>query len=77
MRSEINSWIEQNSQMVKSMWSLYNDPKTKHHIFDNINKIIKLVTDYNYIQLLLVIENLQRLKTRIIQQNIPHEIERL
>lgn len=79
MRSEINSWIEQNSQMVKYMWTLYNDLKAKRYIFDisNINKIKKLVTDYNYIQSLLVIENLQRLKTRIIQQNMPHEIERL
>ena len=79
VRSEMNSWIEQNSQMAKSMWTLYNDPKTKHHIFDNnnINRIRKLVTDYNYTQSLLVIENLQTLKTRIIQQNIPHEIERL
>lgn len=79
VRSEINSWIEQNSQIVKFTWTLYNDPKTKYHIFDNnnINKIRKLVTDYNYIQSLLVIENLQKLKTRIVQQNIPHEIEKL
>ena len=79
VRSEINSWIEQNSQINKSMWTLYNDPKTKHFIFDNsnINKIRKLLTNYNYIQSLLVIENLQKLKTRIVQQNIPHEIERL
>ena len=79
VRPEINSWIEQNSQMAKFMWTLYNDLKTKYRIFDNIhlNKIRKLVTDYNYIQSLLVIENLQRLKTRIVQQNIPYEIERL
>lgn len=38
------------------MWTLYKDLKAKHHIFDN--KIKKLVTDYNYIQLWLVIENL-------------------
>jgi retron-type reverse transcriptase len=63
--------------MVKFMWTLYNNPKTKHHIFDNsnINQIKKLLTDYNYIQSLLVIKNLQRLKTRITQRNIPHEIE--
>lgn len=79
VRSEINFWIEQNSQIVKYMWTLYSDPKAKRYIFDisNINKIRKLVTDYNYIQSLLVIENLRRLKTRIIQQNIPDEIERL
>lgn len=79
VRSEINSWIEQNSQINKFMWTLYNDPKTKHLIFENstINKIRKLLTDYNYIQSLLVIKNLQKLKTRIVQQNIPHEIERL
>jgi hypothetical protein len=33
--------------------------------------------DYNYIQSLLVIKNLSKLKTRIIQQNVPQEIERL
>lgn len=33
--------------------------------------------DYNYIQSLLVIENLPKLKTRIIQQNISYKIERL
>lgn len=43
----------------------------------NINKIRKLLTDYNFIQSLLVIDNLSKLKTKIIQQNIPHEIERL
>jgi hypothetical protein len=65
--------------MIKFILTLYNNSKTKHHIFDisNITKIKKLVIDYNYIQSLLVIENLQKLKTRIIQQNIPHEIERL
>jgi hypothetical protein len=65
VRSEINSWIEQNSHMVKYMWTLYNDSKAKRSIFDisNINKIRKLVMDYNYIQSLLVIKNLQSLKT--------------
>lgn len=79
VRSKINSWIKQNSYMIKFILTLYNNSKTKHHIFDisNITKIKKLVIDYNYIQSLLVIENLQKLKTRIIQQNIPHEIERL
>lgn len=37
MRSDVNSWIEQNSQIVKSMWTLYNNPKTKHFIFENSN----------------------------------------
>lgn len=79
VRSEVNSWIEQNSRIVKSMWTLYNNPETKHLIFENgnINKIRKLLTDYNYIQSLLVIENLSKLKTRIVQRNIPHDIERL
>ena len=79
VRSEIISWIEQNSQIVKFMWTLYNNPETKHLIFENynINKIRKLVTDYNYIQSLLVIKNLSKLKVRIVQQNIPNEIERL
>ena len=78
VRSEVNSWIEQNSQIVKSMWTLYNNPKTKHFIFENsnMNKIRKLLTDYNFIQSLLVIESLPKLKTRIIQRNIPHEIIR-
>jgi hypothetical protein len=79
VRSKVNFWIEQNSQMTKSMWTLYSNPKTKHFIFENnnINRIRKLLTDYNYIQSLLVLENLSKLKTRIVQQNIPHEIERL
>merc|ERR1711933_701949 len=53
--------------------------ETKHFIFEhgNIDKIRKLLADYNYIQSLLVIENLSKLKIRIIQRNIPHEIERL
>lgn len=63
VRSNISSWIKQNLQMIKSMRALYNDPKTKYHSFDNcnINKIRKLVTSYNYIQSLLVIEILQKL----------------
>jgi len=79
VRSEVKSWIEKNSRIVKSMWTLYNNPTFKHLIFEtrNINKIRKLLTDYNYIQSLLVIENLPKLKTRIVQRNIPHEIERL
>ena len=61
------------------MWTLYYDSKTKHQIFDNsnINKIRKLVMDYNYLQSMLVSENLQRLKTRIIQQNISYEMGKL
>jgi len=33
--------------------------------------------DYNYVQSLQVIKILPDLKTRIVQQNLPHEIERL
>ena len=79
VRSDVNSWIEQNSLINKFMWTLYNSPKTKHLIFENsnINEIRKLLTDYNYIQWLLVIENLPKLKTKIVQRNIPHEIEKL
>jgi hypothetical protein len=61
------------------MLTLYNNPKTKHYIFNinNINKIRKLLIDYNYVQSLLVIENLPKLKIKIVQQNIPHLIEKL
>ena len=79
VRSEVNSWIEQNLRIIKFTWTLYNNPETKYLIFEssNINKIRKLLTDCNYIQSLLVIGNLSKLKTRIVQRNIPHEIERL
>lgn len=61
------------------MWALYNNPSTKFNIFNkkNIQQIKKLVIDYNYIQSLLVIKNQQKLKTRIIQQNLPNTIEKL
>ena len=38
--SKVKSWIEKNSLVEKTMWTLYSDPKTKHLIFDiqNINK---------------------------------------
>lgn len=77
--SEVKFWIEKNSLVEKSMWTLYSNPKTKHLIFDiqNINKIRKLLMDYNYVQSLQVIKILPDLKTRIVQQNLPHEIERL
>ena len=77
--SEVKSWIEKNSLVEKAMWTLYSNPKTKHLIFDirNINKIRKLLMDYNYVQSLQVIKILPDLKTRIVQQNLPHEIERL
>ena len=77
--SEVKSWIEKNSLVEKTMWTLYSNSKTKHLIFDiqNINKIRKLLMDYNYVQSLQVIKILPDLKTRIVQQNLPHEIEKL
>lgn len=56
--SEVKSWIEKNSLVEKAMWTLYSNPKTKHLIFDiqHINKIRKLLMDYNYVQSLQVIE---------------------
>lgn len=79
LRSKINCWIEQNSLVVKSLWTFYSNPKTKHQIFanNNINKIQELVLNYNYIQELLVVENFSKSRTRIVQQNMPHELERL
>jgi hypothetical protein len=79
VRSNVKSWIEQNSFIVKYMWTLYNNPKTKYLIFDeyNINKVKKLLTDYNYTQSLLVIKSLAKLQTRIVQQNIPYNIKKL
>jgi hypothetical protein len=77
--SEVKSWIEKNSLLEKAMWTLYSNSKTKHLIFDikNINKIRKLLMDYNYVQSLQVIKILPDLKTRIVQQNLPHDIEKL
>lgn len=43
----------------------------------NINKIRKLLMDYNYVQSLQVLKVLPDLKTRIIQQNLPYNIEKL
>lgn len=79
VRSKVKSWIEKNSLVEKTMWTLYSNPKTKHLIFDiqNINKIRKLLMDYNYVQSLQVIKVLPELKNRIVQQNLPHEIEKL
>ena len=79
VQSTVKSWIEKNSLAEKAMWTLYSNPKTKHLIFDiqNINKIRKLLMDYNYVQSLQVIKILPDLKIRITQQNLPHEIERL
>jgi hypothetical protein len=77
--SKVKSWIEQNSLVEKAMWTLYSNPKTKKLIFDikNINKIKKLLMDYNYTQSLQVINVLPSLKTRIVQQNLSHDIEKL
>ena len=52
--SEVKSWIEKNSLVEKTMWTLYSNPKTKHIIFNiqNVNRIRKLLMDYNYVQLL-------------------------
>mgnify|MGYP001799392096 CR=1 FL=1 len=77
--SKVKSWIEKNSLVEKAMWTLYSNPKTKHLIFtiQNINKIRKLLMDYNYVQSLQVIKILPALKARIVQQNLPHEVERL
>ena len=76
---EVKSWIEKNSLVEKAMWILYSNPKTKHLFFNiqNINKIRKLLMDYNYVQSLQVIKILPDLKNQIVQQNLPHEVERL
>jgi Reverse transcriptase (RNA-dependent DNA polymerase) len=76
---EIKSWIEKNSQLEKDMWTLYSNSKTKSLIFDikSINKIRKLLIDYNYVQSLQVMEILPNLRTRIVQQNLPHDVEQL
>lgn len=76
---KVKSWIEKNSLVENTMWTLYNNPKTKHLIFNiiHINNIKKLLMDFNYIQSLQVIKILPDLKTRIVQQNLPHDIERL
>lgn len=75
--SEVKSWIEKNSLVEKAMWTLYSKPKTKHIIFDirNINKIRKLLMDYDYVPSLQVIKILPDLKTRIVQQNLPMRLK--
>jgi hypothetical protein len=75
----VKSWIEKNSLVEKAMWTLYSNSKTKHLIFDikNINKIRKLLMDYNYTQSLQVMKIVPDFKPRIVQQNLPHDIERL
>jgi hypothetical protein len=79
LKSEIKFWVEKNSSFEKKMKTLYINPKTKHLIFEmkNIHQIKKLLIDYNYIQSLQVIKILPSFKTRIVQQNLPHDIERL
>jgi retron-type reverse transcriptase len=79
VRSEVKSWIEQNATLEKELWTLYRNPSTKNKIFDtkNINCIRKLLKDYNYVQSLQVTEVLPSLKTRIVQNNLPHSIEKL
>ena len=76
---KVKSWIEKNSLVEKAMLTLYSNPKTKHLIFDiqTINKIRKLLMDYNYVQSLQVIKILPNLKTLVVQQNLLPEIERL
>lgn len=61
------------------MWTLYGNPKTKNSIFniENVDRIRELFAGYNYVQSLQVIEVLPSLKTQIVQQNLPYNIERL
>jgi len=77
--SKVKSWIEKNALLEKDMWTLYSNPKTKNLIFNikSINKIRKLLMDYNYIQSLQVIKVLPSFKTRIVQKNLLHGMERL
>jgi hypothetical protein len=61
------------------MWTLYSDSKTKNLIFDskNIDRIRRLLVGYNYVQSLQVMAILPNLRTRIVQQNLPHDVEQL
>lgn len=79
VRSNVKSWVEQNSRIAAYLWALYNNPRTKSLVFDpyNVYKIKRLLMDYNYSQSLLVIESLAKLQTRIVQQNIPYGIKKL
>jgi retron-type reverse transcriptase len=79
VQSEIKYWIEKNAQLEKELWTLYSNPSTKNGVFEikNINRIRRLLKDYNYVQSLQVTEVLSILKTRIVQKNLPHSIERL
>jgi len=79
VHSKVTFWVEKNTQLEKNLYYLYQNPKTKHLIFntENINKIRNLVDDYNYIQSLQVIKFLPKIKTRINQSNLPNEIEKI
>ena len=79
VQSEVKSWIEKNARLEKELWTLYSNPNTKNSVFEikNINRIRILLKDYNYVQSLQVTEVLSILKTRIVQNNLPHSIERL
>ncbi len=79
VQSRVKSWIEKNAQLEKKLWTLYSNPNTKNCIFEikNINKLKKLLKDYTYIQSVQVTEVLSISKTRIVQSNLPHSIEKL
>jgi hypothetical protein len=74
---ETKSWIEKNAQLEKKLWTLYYNPKTKNSIFniENIKNIRELFIGYNYVQTLQVIKVLPNMRTQIIQQNLPHDME--
>ena len=78
-QSDVNRWIEQNTNLNNELWALYKNPKTKEEIFniDNINKLRLLLNDYTVIQSQLVKINVTKLKCRIVKNNLPIEIEKL
>jgi len=78
-QSDVNNWIEQNTNLNIDLWALYNNPQTKEEIFNiyNINRLRLLLADYNVIQSQLVKINLIELKCRIVKNNLPIEIEKL
>merc|ERR1712076_109951 len=73
-QSDVNNWIEQNTNLNIDLWALYNNPQTKEEIFNiyNINRLRLLLADYNVIQSQLVKINLIELKCRIVKKNLKN-----
>lgn len=59
--------------------SQYTNPNLQSDIFNkqNLEKIESILEEYNLIVTKLLIINLNRLNKRVIQHNLPHDLQRL